>query len=126
MTAPRSKHRGASAPETQENPMTHAPLYDHEIPDATTALSELLARVEGEVCDPAAYGYRIEDLDHPWHETVMNARDALWKARRDRDRDRRRLYPDEAIDWAGRVMTAIMGVLAGLVLGGVLNSMTVG
>jgi hypothetical protein len=104
--------------------VTHIPRYDDEIPDAATALSNLLSRVESEVCDPAAYGFRIEDPEHPWHRDVMEARDALYKAERDRDRKRSGL--DETVDWAGRVMMAATGLLAGMLLGGIVNAMMAG
>ena len=100
--------------------MTHVPLHDHEIPDAATALARLLSRVEGEVGDPGAYGCRIEDPDHPWHEDVMAARDALDKAERDRGRPRLDVSID-LVDWAGRALTAAAGMLAGMLLGGIVN-----
>lgn len=39
-----------------------------------TALSALLADVESIACDKAAYGFSVEDEQHPYHNSVLQAR----------------------------------------------------
>jgi len=41
------------------------------------ALKHLLETVEGDACCPTAYGMRVEDPEHPYHEDVTRARKAL-------------------------------------------------
>lgn len=51
-------------------------------PQTLAAFEALLATVEGQVCGRNAYGYEITDPEHPWHDDVMNAREAIKEARR--------------------------------------------
>lgn len=51
-------------------------------PSTLDALERLLAAVESRVGDALAYGCEITDPDHPWHEDVMKAREAVRAAGR--------------------------------------------
>lgn len=44
------------------------------------ALGGLLSDVEADVASPGAYGYPVEDEQHPYHESVLAARAALAQA----------------------------------------------
>jgi len=41
------------------------------------ALGRLLSDVEADVASPAAYGFPVEDEQHPYHKSVLAARKAL-------------------------------------------------
>ena len=49
--------------------------------DLRDALERLLADVEAIACTPKCYGMRVENPDHPFHDSVTTARAVLARAR---------------------------------------------